>query len=347
MATPEARAASTMLQIDLQRWFRQGLRHLRVNAKPESPCNYGYTERMVHQILLLLSGASSPRDLRGIPVWHDEQLHLAEWQALQQLDYLFNLTLAVDAKNLAIEKLKAHKKTAPSAEPFDATKRLHAADDDILAAIAELDAAMAEVPMEANVPDGVAPPTITDKAFLLRLLIREDEIAQAKQPGQGRREALQCMRQAAEVLGAMTQWQPNRSEPSRYGAAENKKQEDLAKHRAFLEQLRQQEDRADTTANPSEDVHDHLISQEGVELVEKEDDAKRFSDPVSYAKHLCDEAHLTREQRGPVALLAKDMQNVYTQEVERRAQLTEAQRRFESEVLRLPLVGRRLRLLFF
>ena len=155
------------------------------------------------------------------------------------------------------------------------------------------------------------------------------------------------MRQAAEVLGAMTQWQPNRSKPSRYGAAENKKQEDLAKHRAFLEQLRQQEDPADTTANPSEDVHDHLISQEGVELVEEEDDAKRLSDPVSYAKHLCDEAQLTREQRGPVALLAKDMQNVYTQEMERRAQLTEAQRRFESEVLRLPLVGRRLRLLFF
>ena len=87
-----------MLQIELQRWFRQGLRHLRANAKPESPCNYGYTERMVHQILLLLSGT---------PIWHDEQLHLAEWQALQQLDYLVNLNLAVDAKNLAIAKLKA------------------------------------------------------------------------------------------------------------------------------------------------------------------------------------------------------------------------------------------------
>ena len=66
LATPETRAASTMLQIELQRWFRQGLRHPRANAKPESPCNYGYTERMVHQILLLLGGASSP-------IWHDEQ----------------------------------------------------------------------------------------------------------------------------------------------------------------------------------------------------------------------------------------------------------------------------------
>ena len=182
MATAEASVASSMLQMDLQRWLRQGLRHLRANAKPESPCNYGYTECMVHQILLPLSGASSPHDTRGIPIWHDEQLHLAEWQALQQLDYLFNVTLAVDANHLATEKMKAHKKIAPSAEPFDPIKSLHAADDVELTAIAEHDAAMAEVQMEADVPNGVAYP-MTDQAFLLRLLNREDKVALAKQPG--------------------------------------------------------------------------------------------------------------------------------------------------------------------
>ena len=123
LGTPEVCVASTIVQIDLQRWFRQGLRHLRANAKPESPCNYGYTERMVHQILLLLSGASSPRDLHAMPIWQNEQLHLAEWQALSQLDYLSNFTLAVDAKNLAIVKLKAHKNNAPSAEPFEPVNR--------------------------------------------------------------------------------------------------------------------------------------------------------------------------------------------------------------------------------
>ena len=96
-----------MLQIDLQRWFRQGLCNFRAHATPESPCTYGYTERMVHDILLFASGAESPNNVRGTPMWHEEQLHLAEWQALQQLEYLFNLTLSVDAKNLAIEKLKA------------------------------------------------------------------------------------------------------------------------------------------------------------------------------------------------------------------------------------------------
>ena len=76
-----------------------------------------------------------------------------------------------------------------------------------------------------------------------------------------------------------------------------------------------------------------------------------FVDPVSCAKHLCDQAELTREQRGPVALLARDMQHAYEQELARRALLTDAQRRAEgtdgTDVVRLPLVGRRLRLLFF
>ena len=48
----------------------------------------------------------------GAPVWHEEQLHLAEWQALQELEFLFNLSMNVDAKNLALEKMKEHKRSA-------------------------------------------------------------------------------------------------------------------------------------------------------------------------------------------------------------------------------------------
>ena len=68
-------ANARMLQIDLQRWFRAGIRHLRENAPAESPCNYGYPERMVNEILCLVGD--------GSPLWHDHQLHLAEWQAFQ------------------------------------------------------------------------------------------------------------------------------------------------------------------------------------------------------------------------------------------------------------------------
>ena len=124
---------------------------------------------------------------------------------MQQLEYLFNLTLSVDAENLAIEKLKAQKKTAADAEPFDATRTLHAADDNELAAIAQCDDTI-PVSTDADVPDGFVAPVVTDKEFLVPLLSREDEVAQAKRPGQGRREALQSMRQAAEILGSMTLW---------------------------------------------------------------------------------------------------------------------------------------------
>ena len=33
--------------------------------------------------------------------------------------------------------------------------------------------------------------------------------------------------------------------------------------------------------------------------------------PIAYAKLLCDRAELTREQRGPVALIARDMEKQY------------------------------------
>jgi len=196
-------------------------------------------------------------------------------------------------------------------------------------------------------PMASCPPTVTDEEFLLRLLTRADEVAQARQPGQGRREALQCMRQAADVFGAMSPWRARHEEPSAFGAAEHDRQAALAQHRALLERLRQQEDTPDTTENADAQMLEHPKPDERVELVDEDDEATRFSDPVSYAKHLCDQAELTQEQRGPVALLARDMQTVYGHELARRALLTDAQRRSESldatDVVRLPLVGRRLR----
>ena len=35
--------------------------------------------------------------------------NLAEWQALQQLEFIFNATLNVDGKNMALAKLAKHK----------------------------------------------------------------------------------------------------------------------------------------------------------------------------------------------------------------------------------------------
>ena len=85
--------------------------------------------------------------------------------------------------------------------------------------------------------------------------------------------------------------------------------------------------------------------------MEEEDGDCTLMGPIAYAKHLCDLAELAREQRGPVALVARDMQIAYDQEVTRRANLTEAQLRREgisaTEHVTLPLRGRRQRLLIF
>ena len=60
---------------------------------------------------------------------------------------------------------------------------------------------------------------------------------------------------------------------------------------------------------------------------------------------------LTTEQRGPVALVARDMQVEYDAEVARRATLTESQLRAEgigaSEHVTFSHIGRRLRLLLY
>ena len=85
-------------------------------------------------------------------------------------------------------------------------------------------------------------------------------------------------------------------------------------HKAFLERLREQDDPEMMKENAAEKASDHpedpcQQNPEGsVKLMERDDSAMHFSYPISYAKYLCDSAGLTREQRGPVALIARDMQ---------------------------------------
>ena len=246
-------------------------------------------------ILILLSGGSAAEHPRGIALWHEEQLHMAEWQALQQTEYLFNLTLAVDAKNLAIEKLKAHKKaasTVDAAELFQPISNIQVADDDELQAVALHDIATDEVPMETELQGAMQ--HVIDKAFLVRLLSREDEVAQAKQPGQGRREAMQCLKQAAEVFGSPTPWQPTESEPSAFGASEHEKNNSVARHRATLDEFRNREDQEPTAEETAGDDQEQTIREEGVELVQDADEDTQSMDPITFAKYLCNEAELTR-----------------------------------------------------
>ena len=227
------------------------------SQRKRRPRNYGYADRIIHRILSFL----------GCPLWHDDQLHLSEWQALQQLEYLFNLTLTADAKNIALEKLKARKKgssvhaeAADLPEPFN---RLRNTDDEELQGAADADLIMHEVPGDDKTKRTVLP--VTDKTVLLRLLNREEEVAQAKQLGQGRREALQCMREAADAYQTPAHSQTNATDPCAFGASQHAKQEALARHREILQQLRESFGEASTCEAETEDAKQTSRNEVGVE----------------------------------------------------------------------------------
>ena len=128
-----------------------------------------------------------------------------------------------------------------------------------------------------------------------------------------------------------------------------KKNQALAIHRTLLQELRDKEQNALTSENVIEDVPKRTTNELAVALAADDVSDCASMGPVDFAKYLCDAATLTAEQRGPVALVARDLQKAFDKEVARRAKLTDAQLRAEgigaTEHVTLPLKGRRLRLL--
>ena len=121
----------------------------------------------------------------------------------------------------------------------------------------------------------------------------------------------------------------------------------LARHRSLLELVQLREERTLTREHNADDAPTESTNEVGVELVQEEDKEGEALGPIDYAKYLCDKVELAKVQRGFVALVARDMQVVYKQEVARRGYLTDAQRRSEgigaAEHVTLPLTGRRFR----
>ena len=343
------------MQVDLQRLFRQRIRCLREQASAENPCNYGYPERLIDSILTFVgeSRAGGVVMFVGAPVWHEEQLHLAEWQALQELEFLFNLSMNVDAKNLALEKMKEHKRSAHAkAEVIgaDAPSFVRESEEDDVAGDCDL------LPPAEEVVPGLLLPPVTDESTLMNLLQRNTEVALARLPGQGRREGAQSMKEIADVFGVPEHRGSHGREISIFGAAEHEKDAAVARHRATLETLRAQQvvgvKEGETGDASSDGATEHAERLPRAEEISDEDDEEACKlGPIAYAKLLCEQAGLTSEQRGPVALIAHDMDKVYQEEMKRRENLTEAQ--LESlgytrpGTSLMPLSGRVARILIF
>ena len=171
-----------MCQIDVLRMFRQKVKR---RSDAQQSCPRVCLERAIDLIL----------QFTGVPsLWHPDQLHVSEWQALQELEFIFNVTLSVDGKNMALAKFAKHKghlrmDAEVAMEPsgmsgvnmYDVEEHGGVGNDD-------------EVADEDIPTTGLLAPTFSQEE-VLAFLDRDAEVQLAKQPGQGRREGIQNMRQ--------------------------------------------------------------------------------------------------------------------------------------------------------
>ena len=117
----------------------------------------------------------------------------------------------------------------------------------------------------------------------------------------------------------------------------------IANHKAKLEALRLKSepllyhDQAESGAQAA-----NLPAEAAVEVIEEVDEDTAQMGPMAFAKHLCIKAALTSEQKGPVLLIAKDMQHLYDQELVNRGMQAGT-----AEKILLPVKGKRLRVLIF
>ena len=125
-------------------------------------------------------------------------------------------------------------------------------------------------------------------------------LAQARQPGQGRREALQCMLEAAEAYHTPEHSQTNATDPSAFGASEHAKQEALARHRDLLQRLRQIRENAFTCEAETQDAKQTSRHEVGVELVTDEYPDCASMGPMDLAKIFmrCGRAHIRTSRTG-------------------------------------------------
>ena len=159
------------------------------------------------------------------------------------------------------------------------------------------------------------------------------------------------MREAADAYGTPIHSQTSATDPSACGASEQEKNESLAHHRELLQKLRESTEKAPTCETEAGDALQSSSNEVGVEVLQVEDADWISMGPIELAKYLCEKGELTTERRGLVALVARDMQKAYDEEVARRAKLTDTQLRAEGIAdkahVTLPLKGRRLRVLLY
>ena len=254
---------------------------------------------------LVLAGVLTP--------WHEEQLTVAEFTALSARDVLFNLDMSVDAKNMAVAKeakRKGIKVTIEEVEQAHASKQR---------------------PLEFDDPGGIAPEDIDDadrapvregsltvkcsQQSLTAILTRSDEIEDASGRHSRLPDALVRMCEVhkffAGDLNIFNQTWNIESSRHHSEIAFHTRWEDALQHqnsRAAL--LREQENigapEPDEQGQSSTDPGSPVPPEGSVSIVTQElvDEG-----PAAVAARLVENASLNDDQKRPVALIARAMQD--------------------------------------
>lgn len=137
---------------------------------------------------------------------------------------------------------------------------------------------------------------------------------------------------------------------SRYGAAEHSLHTAIEHQKAELASRREQELTMPVTT-PAQHGPSNLgdPADVGVQLLDDAaDGAAEHMSPVAFAKQLCDAATLNRDQRRPVALIARELERAWQAERQRRAALSPSERdEVEMQPWTIPLAGRLCRILIY
>ena len=344
------------IQIEVQRFVQQGLRRLRDGCEKTYPhdCAFVCTERPMELIW----------SFAGVPsLWHAEQLHLAEWLAMRQLEWLFNLSLSVDAKSTALEKVAKHKKSSSyeaehSYEPHDEriADLCYAEVEDFGGMACDDDVPVHDEDLKA--PGALAAPV--SQATLLRILGRDEEVTLARQPGQGRREGAQNMRAVHDAFQEVMQGvatlrrEVTARRISKYSPSEFPGL--LEAHEQHMQKLLEEENtERDSTAAADVKLLRELVQSEQPSVRQMSDEevarwfkAQQERPPLDVARELCEAAGLNRDQKRPVALLAKKLQTAWLQECQRREHVSASERdALGMRANYLPLKGRLVRMLVY
>ena len=250
----------------------------------------------------------------GIPLpWHRDQPHLSEWQAFSTQEILFNLDNTVDGRNEAQKQAIKHRTQMTTDADQDEESR--AADPKII--IEDLGGALADDDGGEFQDDssGTKHELQLSPAMIMRVLSRAEERDTAGQVGRPKDMHAEMQRVAAifgtELDNATKAFDAQERPDKAIGVGIH---EALRHQKEKAESMRQQqEDDVPDSTLDQDTAHAsvQLLTEEAAELLQSIPTDLTSLGPVSVAKLLVDAATLNRDQQGPVALIAQEMQTAW------------------------------------